>query len=635
MKPVRRVLPALLLSLFAGVTAPTAGAAQFSSVVVFGDSLSDAGYYRPFLAGLGLPSATVAALGRFTTNPGPVWSELVSQYYGLAAAPSNVAGGNVFAQGGATVASPSPSTPPGFAQRPVSTQIGEYLARNGGAADASALHAVWAGGNDFLNNFTLFSQGQITQAQLQANVLGAATAEIGQVARLKAAGARYIAVFALPDIGTTPFALAAGAAAAGAATQLSAGYNTTLWTGLASSGLRVIPVDVFSLLNEIRANASAYGFTNITGVACTPFPPITTTPSAQFCLTGVNLVTPGAENSYLFADGVHPTTGAHRVIGNFVTSLIEGPTSYSLLAESPLRTRAAHVATLQQGLVLGERTEPGKITAFAGTTGGDFDVDATGGSTGMTSSNRAVSIGLTMRASEAVTVGLGFGKAKADASFGGEGGGYRTDELAFSAFAAVKSGGLYANAVASIADVDFNEMRRTITLGQVKRTATANTSGSNASFHLNGGYDFAIGKFLVGPTASITSQNVEVNGFDEAGGGVAGLRMAAQKRRSEVGSLGLRASWDLGTFTPYAQFTADKERKNDERLVTATPLTLVSSGNSYDLPAYSIDSSYTTFTIGVRGVIGGWLGYGLNYVKLSGRSGVKEDYANGTLSVSF
>ena len=91
MKPVRRVLPALLLSLFAGATASTASAAQFSGVVVFGDSLSDAGYYRPFLAGLGLPASVVSTLGRFTTNPGPVWSELVSQYYGFTGTPSNVA----------------------------------------------------------------------------------------------------------------------------------------------------------------------------------------------------------------------------------------------------------------------------------------------------------------------------------------------------------------------------------------------------------------------------------------------------------------------------------------------------------------------------------------------------------------
>jgi outer membrane lipase/esterase len=232
-------------------------------------------------------------------------------------------------------------------------------------------------------------------------------------------------------------------------------------------------------------------------------------------------------------------------------------------------------------------------------------------------------------------VGLGFGQSKADASFGSEGGGFRTDEFAYSAFAAMKSGGFYANGAATLASLDFKDMRRNITLGQVKRTATASTDGSNASFFVNGGYDFAIGKFLVGPIAAYTSQNVEVNGFDESGGGAAGLRMASQKRRSEVGSFGVRASWDLGGVVPYAKWTADKEFKNEERLVSATPLTLAASGNAYDVPAYAFDASYTTFVVGVRGVVGGWLGYGINYVKVSGRSGIQEDYIGGTLSVKF
>jgi outer membrane lipase/esterase len=634
MKPVRRVLPALLLSLFAGATASTASAAQFSGVVVFGDSLSDAGYYRPFLAGLGLPASVVSTLGRFTTNPGPVWSELVSQYYGFTGTPSNVTGGNIFAQGGATVATNSPSTPPGFAQRPVSTQIGEYLARNGGRADPGALHAVWAGGNDFLNGFSQLSAGQITQAQFQTNFLAAAGAEVQQVGRLYGAGARYVMVFTLPDIGITPFALSTGPVNAATATAAAAGYNTTLFTGLASAGLRPIPVDVFSLLAEIRGNAAAFGFTNLTGIACGPFPPITTSGNSQFCGPS-NLVAAGADQTYLFADGVHPSSGAHRIIGNFVTSLIEGPTSYSLLAESPLRTRALHVATLQEGLAQGERAAPGKLAAFAGSTSSDFDVDPVGGSAGVRTSNRALSVGVTMRASEAVTVGAALGKTKADASFTGEGGGYRTDELSYSVFAAMKSGGFYANGVASMSTVDFDEMRRTITLGQVKRTATANTSGSNGSVALAGGYDFAIGKFAIGPTAAWTSQNVEVNGFDEAGGGAAGLRMASQKRRSEVGSLGVRASWDLGPIIPYVRYTADKERKNDERLVTATPLTMAATGSSYDLPAYASDSSYTTLTVGARGVFGGWLGYGVHYMKVSGRSGVKEDGIGATVSILF
>ena len=87
MKSTKRVLPALLLSLFAATAAPSASAAQFTGVYVFGDSLSDAGYYRPVLAGLGLPQPVVNTLGRFTTNPGPVWSELISSFYGVTPSP--------------------------------------------------------------------------------------------------------------------------------------------------------------------------------------------------------------------------------------------------------------------------------------------------------------------------------------------------------------------------------------------------------------------------------------------------------------------------------------------------------------------------------------------------------------------
>src|SRR5205823_5176400 len=174
-------------------------------------------------------------------------------HYGTTPAPSN-AGGLIFAQGGARVALVPGITPPGQAERPVSTQITEYLTANGGAANPNALFAMWAGANDFLVNLTALQAGQISQAQLQANVIGAAGAEIQQVARLMGAGARYVAVFAVPDIGLSPAIQSLGPALAGAVTQLSAGYNTTLFSGLAQNGLRVIPVDVFSLFTEIRAN---------------------------------------------------------------------------------------------------------------------------------------------------------------------------------------------------------------------------------------------------------------------------------------------------------------------------------------------------------------------------------------------
>lgn len=633
MKPVRRVLPALLLSVFAGATLPDASAVQFSNVVVFGDSLSDGGYYRPFLASQGLPASLVATLGRFTTNPGPVWSEIISQYYGFTPNPSN-ASGSIYAQGGARVALDSASTPPGGAQRPVSTQITEYLARTGGAADPNALHTVWAGANDFFAQFTAFSTGSITQAQLQANVLAAATAEIGQVGRLYAAGARYVAVFTLPDIGATPQFASLGATAAGAATQLSAGYNTTLLTGLATAGYRVIPVDAFSLLAEIRANPAAYGFTNITGIACGPFQPVTSTGNSQFCYSG-NLVASGADRSYLFADGVHPTTAAHAIIGDFVKQLIEGPTQYSLLAETALRTRSAHLQTLNDGLMSGQAATGGKVTAFASAAGGGFEVDSQGTNPGFDANNKAYSVGVTMRASDAVTVGAAIGKAKADGSFGQEAGGFRSSEDAFSIFFGYKSGGLYANAAATMASLDYTNVRRAVRLGPVTRVGESRTSGSNASAFVSGGYDFALGRLSVGPTVAYTSQNIEVNAFDESGAGSASLHIGTQKRRSEVASVGVRASMTLGAWTPYVRFTADRELKDGERMISASPLSLA-SGNTYDVPAYQpADSSYGTLSAGVRGWVTDNVALALNYMKITGRGGVKEDSLAGTVSIRF
>ncbi len=633
MKIQKRLLPALLVSLLAGAAAPAAEAAQFSNVVVFGDSLSDAGYYRPFLASLGLPPELVATLGRFTTNPGPIWSELVSTYYGITPAPSN-AGGTIFAQGGARVALPSASTPPHAAQRPVSTQIDEYLAAGGGAADPNALYAVWIGANDIFQNLGALQAGAIDQTALQNNVLGAATAEVGQVARLRAAGARYILVFGLPDIGRTPAFAGTGATGA-AVTQLSAGYNTTLFSSLAGAGLRVIPVDTFSLLTEVAANPSAYGFTNITSLACGPFPPITTasTVSSQFC-GPVNLVAPDAAQTYLFADSVHPTSAAQAIVAEFTESLIEGPTQYSLLAEKALRTRTSHVRTLNDGLLMAREAPVGKLTVFAAGDGGKFDVDSGIGNTGLSSDPSAVTVGLTVRASDALTLGIAYGQARANASFGGDAGGFRTREQLVSLFGSMRWGGFYGTGVFSVSNIDFRDMRRNIALGPTVRTATATTDGSNGSAFLSAGYDFQLGRFTVGPTVSVTSQNVTVNAFDESGAGSADLHIAEQTRRSEVWSAGVRASVALGAWTPWLRVTGDRDNRDEARFVTASPLSLA-TGNSYDIPAYASDRSFVTGAIGVNGLIGDRVGLSLAYYKVSGRSGIKEDGLSGVVSYRF
>ena len=631
----KRLLPALVATAIAAA-APASQAAQFTGFYVFGDSLADAGFYRPYLSSLGLPAPLVSTLGRFTTNPGPVWSELVSTYYGFPPAPSNVAGGNIFAQGGARVTENSASTPPGFAQRPVRVQIDEYLTQAGGHADPNALYAVVAGGNDFLQNFQAFAAGQITQAQLQANVLAAATAEVGQVARLQAAGARYILAFSLPDIGLAPSSQAGGPTAVAGATALSVGYNTTFFTGLQSTGIKVIPVDTFALLTDIKTNAASFGITNTTGLACGPFPPVTTTPNSLFCLPQ-NYVTPNAATTYMFADGVHPTSIVHRITADFVLSLIEGPTQYGLLADAAMRARNTTTRMLNDGFAQVRDKDPGTWNVFVAGDVADAEIDTSPGNAGFNGKADAHALGLAFRASEGVTMGVSFGQDYIKASFGMDGGNFRMREKVWSLFGTLRHGGFWGTAVASISDLDFTEVRRNIHLANVVRTANTSTHGTNTSGSLFGGYDFTFGRFQVGPTIGVTAQDVSVNGFDEAAAqaGSAALRIYEQRKKSEVWSIGGRASLQLGAWTPWLQVTADKERRDDERFVSATPISMVAIGNKYDIPAYVADSTYVTSTLGVRGWLMPQLSLSAAVYNVSGRSGTKETGGNLLLGYHF
>src|SRR5690606_35552266 len=133
-------------------------------------------------------------LGRFTTNPGLVWSEQLADHYGTSGAPAwTVAGvpqqpGSNYAAGGARVGEDREDGTPSLA-----TQMNAYLAANGGSADANALYTVWGGAND------LFAVA--AGAPAEATIGAAVAAQAGIVGTLQAAGARYVLVPNIPDIG--------------------------------------------------------------------------------------------------------------------------------------------------------------------------------------------------------------------------------------------------------------------------------------------------------------------------------------------------------------------------------------------------------------------------------------------------
>ena len=347
---------------------------SFTALVTFGDSLSDLGAYAPATSLTGNGVAPYFG-GKFTTNvdgnQGTVWVENLATTMGLMVTPAEVgfAGSSVkcpakgvnlalastctaYGQGGSRVSDINGIGRTGGALTvPMVTQVANHLAAFGSFKD-SDLVLVWGGNNDIFAQFGVFSAtatsiqtdavtGKITADQANKLLFDAQTAAQNAVktaalelaalvkTQILAKGAKYVAVFNLPDSSSTPFGSTLPATARPVLTTLVDTFN--LWLREGVTGLPVQWVDQNTAGKDVYANPGKYGLVNNTLPACdaTKISAITsgaiTDGSSLFCnaTPGMpyNGLRAGADiNTWQFADGVHPTTGGHKVISNFVTS---------------------------------------------------------------------------------------------------------------------------------------------------------------------------------------------------------------------------------------------------------------------------------------------------------------------------
>lgn len=566
--------PSLLGIAVAAAFSASATAADFSNTYFFGDSLSDAGSFSAFV-----PPGT----GRFTTNPGPVWSEHLAAALGTDAAPA-VAGGTNYAMGGARVTSVPgyPDANPTRFATPIRSQIDAYLASTGGRADPGALYSVWGGAND------LFLALE-TSANPLGDIVTAATDQVAAVGALDAAGARYILVATMPDVGATPFGLSVGPVNAAGITALSSAYNQVLYGGLAAARIQVIPLDTFSLLREVGGDPARYGFANVTLPACGLTP--------SLLCTSADFVAPGADQSFLFADGVHPTTAGHRVISDYALGVLRAPGAVSLLAESPLYTREALYATVQDQLALGAwaRGQSGR-NLWASVGGGRLKFSSSEAVPGASGNPYDLAVGVDTWLTPTLSVGAAVGFAMLDADFSADGGDYEQREQTLALYAGYRSGPLHATAVGAFGSIDY-DTRRDVTLGAAQRTMKGSTSGSNLSLGLLAGYDFSTGALRHGPTLGVHLQQVEVDGFTEKGQSSTTMSFRSQDRNSLLGSIGYRASWDLGRYLPYARVALNHDFEDDDRKVRANLASLPANG--FALPAFAPERTWGSAVVGV------------------------------------
>ncbi len=559
---------ALATAAFAMLGLPAAGAADFSNAWFFGDSLSDTGN-----------------IGRFTTNPGAIWTENLAARLALTAAPA-AAGGTDYAEGWARVYTTWDPQPTITADS-VAAQVTAYLTSTGGAADPNALYAVWGGAND-----VFYAGTALPAASVPGYLFLTAAQEVGVIQALHDAGARYIVVPTLPDMGLTPAAQLSGPAAIAGFTQMSTTYNTLLYGQLENAGLRVIAPDIFSLLHEIYASPTQYGILNTTAWACsTANSPATLTYGALLCNAGT-LNAPLADQIFMFADGVHPSTVSHKIVGDYVYSIVVAPTAISMLAETPVRMRSgADEAVLNQ--------------ASLGSGGARYWVAVNGGrleyGSGADAPTDGHPLGFTLgfdRDTRLGRIGLAFTGSQIRPSLAGLGR-YRQDEQSLGVYGSRGFGALRVGVAATLGRLSF-DTRRDVALGPATRHIEGDTSGTNVSLAALLQYTLHNGRLEHGPLLGIDLQHVDVSGFTEstADGASTSMTYGSQSRNAFIGRIGYQLAWGSGNWVPYARASYEHDFAPRDRAIDASLASV--GGSGWSMPAVRIDADAANVALGSR-----------------------------------
>jgi outer membrane lipase/esterase len=317
-----RPLLFLLSTLLFTISAIAAQAQDYTSIVIFGDSLSDTGndaYLTQHKYGVRIPGPYADYTdGRFTDGRDTI--PVAGAYVGVwieqfaALLPSkpiildSLDGGTNYAYGFAFTGSGTSVLTLGSAGLSINVnnigqQITDYLATHPVINDRT-LFVVWGGANDLLN------------ATSADDVFKAGVNQVTNIQRLIDAGATQFVIPNLPPLGSTP-RLNGSPADSIAATAASVLFNQILRTGVDvlhdfnfGRHLHFVQLDVFSLFDKIIASPSRYSLADVT--------------------TSSQAITTIDPDTYLFWDDLHPTTRGHNILATTLAGMIAGKSAEPL-----------------------------------------------------------------------------------------------------------------------------------------------------------------------------------------------------------------------------------------------------------------------------------------------------------------
>ncbi len=295
-------------------------AAAFSSIFVFGDSFSDMGNVFAKTQGF-IPPDPPYFQGRFTD--GPVWVERLAERLDLPLTPNgddpDTILGNNFAAGGARAATDIEVPPLGTI--PSLVRQTEGFVEAAASAPTDGLFVVYAGYNDLL--IAADPSQELDSLAREQIVLDAVGGVSDSIRQLTGHGATQFLVPNLADVGATPDARFVSNNAA-LASSLTVLFNAALASELdqlqATHDIHLFRLDTFTLTRQVIDDATNDG-------------------GNTFGITNVDVPifegaagSPGADpRTSLFADTIHVSAAAHRLLGDAAFAAVPEPAGAWLL----------------------------------------------------------------------------------------------------------------------------------------------------------------------------------------------------------------------------------------------------------------------------------------------------------------
>ncbi|MEE5083852.1 esterase EstP [Pseudomonas alliivorans] len=623
----------------------SAVAAPYSTMVVFGDSLADAGQF-PDTDG---PAGSTL---RFTNRVGPTYQDGSGEVYNLnsstligrmlnvpagdlaaSTSPVNAAlglpDGNNWAVGGyrtdqvldsITTRSDAVTPITNGSQTVLRSRPG-YLPTNGLRADPNALYYLTGGGNDFLQGRVL-SSGDAEDA---ADRL----ADSAQV--LQQAGARHIMVWLLPDIGQTP--ALSGTVLESLTSRLSTRFNEQLVSRLSQINAQIIPLNVPLLISETLAQPARFGFDPNEDLVGSCFSGDNCDESATFGRSGT---TPDPTKLF-FNDRVHPTEAGQRLLADYAYSLLSAPWEITLLPEMANSTLRAHQDELHAQWL----TDFGNWQAVGQWQGNlsagvqKLDINAQDTSADADGKGYNLTIGTSYRFAENWRTGVVAGAYRQNLEAGPRDSDYKLNSYIATAFLQYQANHWWGDLAASGGKLDYESAERKFALGVSEGQEKGDTDGELWAVSARVGFDVAgtASRWHLSPFISADYAHIDVDGYSEEGARSTALTFSDQTRKSKRAGVGLQGKFQVTPSTHiWGEVAREREFETDQQDVTLS-LNSVSSID-FTLDGYTPQRNLNRATLGVSQKLTQDLTLRANY-NWRKNDDVTQQGANVALSLNF